>query len=160
MRGKAAAFPLCVCLMVLYVRSRTLMPPTVLTEKERELLLSSATQALQRAYAPYSNFRVGAAILTHDGHLVTGCNVENASYGLTICAERAAIFAAVQQVQGKLSLRAVAVVNGNGAPCSPCGACRQVIAEFGDDVIVIFPGKDGFLESTIGDLLPATFRLS
>lgn len=124
------------------------------------MLLGLATQALTRAYAPYSNFQVGAAILTQDGHVFTGCNVENASYGLTNCAERSAIFTAVQQTEGKLALRAVAIVNGSQAPCSPCGACRQVIAEFGKDVVVIFQGENGFQESNIADLLPATFRLS
>jgi cytidine deaminase len=136
------------------------MPTIPLTDKERAMLLGLATQALTRAYAPYSKFHVGAAVLTRDGHVFSGCNVENASYGLTNCAERSAIFTAVQQTEGKLALRAVAVVNGNQAPCSPCGACRQVIAEFGDDVVVIFTGKNGFQEATIADLLPETFRLS
>jgi cytidine deaminase len=136
------------------------MPPISLTDKERAMLLGTATQALQRAYAPYSNFHVGAALLTHDGHLFTGCNVENASYGLTNCAERSAIFSAVQQTEGKLVLRAVAVVNRNDVPCSPCGACRQVIAEFGRDTVVIFRGEKGYVEMPISDLLPASFRLS
>jgi cytidine deaminase len=136
------------------------MPPIKLTDKERAILLGTATQALQNAYAPYSNFHVGCALLTETGYLFSGCNVENASYGLTICAERAAIFNAVHQTQGKLVLRALAVVNRNQVPCSPCGACRQVIAEFGQDVVVIFQGKNGFQESTIADLLPETFRLS
>jgi cytidine deaminase len=136
------------------------MPPIKLTDKERAILLGTATQALQNAYAPYSNFHVGCALLTETGYLFSGCNVENASYGLTICAERAAIFNAVHQTQGKLVLRALAVVNRNQVPCSPCGACRQVIAEFGQGVVVIFQGKNGFQESTIADLLPETFRLS
>lgn len=135
------------------------MPPTSLTSQEREKLIDAAKQAFQRAYAPYSNFYVGAAVLTDQGQIFTGCNVENASYGLTICAERSAIFTAVQQTQGKLALRAVAVANRAQAPCSPCGACRQVIAEFGEDVIVIFQGKNGLEESTIAKLLPETFRL-
>ena len=136
------------------------MPPITLSPKEKAMLLGTATQALQRAYAPYSNFHVGAAILTEDGHLFTGCNVENASYGLTICAERAAIFNAVQQTEGKLKLRAVAVVNGNEVPCSPCGACRQVIAEFGENTVVVFKGQREYLEMSIADLLPESFRLS
>jgi len=136
------------------------MPPISLTAKERAMLLGTATQALQRAYAPYSNFHVGAAILTEDGHLFTGCNVENASYGLTICAERVAIFNAVQQTQGKLKLRAVAVVNRDQAPCSPCGACRQVIAEFGEHTVVVFKGRKDYIEMSIADLLPESFRLS
>jgi cytidine deaminase len=136
------------------------MPPISLSPKERAMLLGSATQAMEHAYAPYSNFHVGAAILTEDGRLFTGCNVENASYGLTMCAERAAIFTAVQQVQGKLALRAVAVVNGNDVPCSPCGACRQVIAEFGEHTVVVFRGQEGYIDMSIADLLPETFRLS
>jgi cytidine deaminase len=136
------------------------MSSTQLTPGERDQLLEAARQAVQRAYAPYSNFYVGAAVLTSQGQVFTGCNVENASYGLTICAERSAIFTAVQKTQGPLVLRAVAVVNRAQVPCSPCGACRQVIAEFGRDVAIIFQGKDGFQESTIADLLPETFRLS
>jgi cytidine deaminase len=136
------------------------MPPTPVSPAEREQLIEAARQALLRAYAPYSNFYVGAAVLTDQGQIFTGCNVENASYGLTICAERAAIFTAVQKTHGKLMLRAVAVANRAQAPCSPCGACRQVIAEFGEDVLVIFQGKNGFQESTIADLLPETFRLT
>jgi cytidine deaminase len=136
------------------------MPSIQLTPAERDQLLEAAKQAVQRAYAPYSNFYVGAAVLTGQGHVFTGCNVENASYGLTICAERAAIFTAVQKTHGPLVLRAVAVANRAQVPCSPCGACRQVIAEFGRDVVIIFQGKNGFQESSIADLLPETFRLS
>jgi cytidine deaminase len=135
------------------------MSSTPLSPAERDQLLDAAKQALHRAYAPYSNFHVGAAVLTDQGQVFTGCNVENASYGLTICAERSAIFTAVQKTHSKLVLRAVAVVNRNQVPCSPCGACRQVIAEFGEDVVVIFQGKNGFQESTIANLLPETFRL-
>jgi cytidine deaminase len=134
--------------------------PTFLTQQERDRLIQAAQKAFERAYAPYSNFHVGAAVLTDQGQIFTGCNVENASYGLTICAERSAIFTAVQQTQGKLGLRAVAVANRAQLPCSPCGACRQVIAEFGEDVIIIFQGKNGFEQSSIAELLPHTFRLS
>ena len=136
------------------------MPQVPLTDKERAMLLGTATQALEHAYAPYSNFRVGAALVTDDGRLFTGCNVENASYGLTLCAERAAIFNAVHQTEGKLRLRALAVVNANQLPCSPCGACRQVIAEFGANTVVIFRGQEDYTEATITELLPETFRLS
>src|SRR5690348_18389218 len=125
------------------------MPPISLTDKERAMMLGMATAALQHAYAPYSRFRVGATVITDDGHLFTGCNVENASYGLTICAERAAIFNAVHQTQGKLVLRALAVVNGNQVPCSPCGACRQVIAEFGQNTVIIFRGQKDYMEMSI-----------
>jgi cytidine deaminase len=132
-----------------------------LSPQERDSLLDTARQALKRAYAPYSNFHVGAAVLTEDGQVFSGCNVENASYGLTICAERSAIFTAVQRVAGgKLAIRAVAVVNGDELPCSPCGACRQVIFEFGENAIVIFKGQQSYLEMTIQELLPESFRFS
>ena len=132
-----------------------------LAPKDRELLLDTARKALQRAYARYSNFRVGAAVLTDQGEIFSGCNVENASYGLTICAERSAIFTAVQSTTaGRLVIRAVAVVNGDDVPCSPCGACRQVIFEFGENAIVIFKGQQGYQEMGIADLLPESFRLS
>ncbi|HLW52284.1 MAG TPA: cytidine deaminase [Candidatus Angelobacter sp.] len=137
------------------------MASTKLTPSERQSLLAAARQALKRAYAPYSNFHVGAAVLTDQGEVFTGCNVENASYGLTNCAERSAIFTAVQQTKGsKLKVRAVAVVNGNDVPCSPCGACRQVIAEFGENAVVIFRGQKDYVEMSIQDLLPESFRLS
>lgn len=128
---------------------------------DRDKLLQAARNALQRAYARYSNFRVGAAVLTDQGEVFTGCNVENASYGLTNCAERSAIFTAVQQTKApKLSIRAVAVVTADSVPCSPCGACRQVIFEFGENAIVIFKGRQGYQEMSIADLLPESFRLS
>ena len=137
------------------------MPPSPLSPQERESLLTAARQALQRAYARYSNFRVGAAVLTEQGETFVGCNVENASYGLTICAERSAIFTAVQQTKApRLAIRAVAVVNGDDVPCSPCGACRQVIFEFGENAIVIFKGQEGYQVMPIADLLPESFRLS
>lgn len=132
-----------------------------LATQDRDRLLQSARDILRHAYAPYSGFKVGAAILTHDGKVFTGCNVENASYGLTICAERSAIFTAIANLQGqKLALRAVAVVNEKEVPCSPCGACRQVISEFGTDTIVVFKSEQGYEELTISDLLPSGFRFS
>jgi cytidine deaminase len=126
---------------------------------ETERLLAAARTMLGRAYAPYSKFHVGAAVLTESGATYTGCNVENASYGLTICAERAAIFAAVAAEGDSVKIRAVAVLNGSDAPCSPCGACRQVIFEFGRDAEVIFQGRDGVEHSTAQALLPAGFSL-
>lgn len=132
-----------------------------LSPQERNMLLDTARKALERSYARYSNFRVGAAILTELGEVFSGCNVENASYGLTICAERAAIFTAVQATAAaKLAIRAVAVVNGDELPCSPCGACRQVIAEFGENTIVVFKGEHSYEEIPIADLLPEGFHLS
>jgi len=135
------------------------MSPLKLSPQERDSLLDTARQALKRAYAPYSNFHVGAAVLTDQGQVFSGCNVENASYGLTICAERSAIFTAVHSAGVKPKIRAVAVVNGDELPCSPCGACRQVIFEFGENAIVIFKGQQSYLEMPIQDLLPESFRL-
>lgn len=137
------------------------MSSSALPDGQRDLLLAAARKALQRAYAPYSGIRVGAAVLTHEGEVFTGCNVENASYGLTNCAERSAIFTAVQSARtSSLVIRAVAVVKGDESPCSPCGACRQVIFEFGPEAVVIFKGRQGYLEMSITDLLPESFRLS
>jgi cytidine deaminase len=136
------------------------MAATQVSPQERDMLLEAARKALKRAYARYSNFRVGAAILTEQGEVFSGCNVENASYGLTICAERSAIFTAVHAAAGAgLAIRAVAVVNGDEVPCSPCGACRQVISEFGENAIVIFKGQHSYQEMPIADLLPESFRL-
>jgi cytidine deaminase len=127
--------------------------------KRNQRLLRSARKAMQHAYAPYSQFRVGAALLTSKGKVITGCNVENASYGLSNCAERTAIFSAIVQSGPGLSIRAIAVVNDQGVPCSPCGACRQVIYEFGPDATVFFQSAKGWKESHITELLPEGFRL-
>jgi len=128
------------------------------SSKQREQLLRAARRVTKNAYAPYSNFRVAAAILTSKGETFAGCNVENASYGMTNCAERTAIFSAIAAAGPKLEIRAVAVVNAQGVPCSPCGACRQVIYEFGPDSVVFFPGADGWKEAHITELLPEGFR--
>jgi cytidine deaminase len=133
-----------------------------LTAQQVERLLAEAQRASDHAYAPFSKFHVGAAILTSDGELFTGCNVENSSYGLTNCAERTAIFSAV--AAGALSagreLTALAVVHREGAVCSPCGACRQVIFEFGPEAVVIYRAHSGALAQTRAkDLLPEGFRL-
>jgi cytidine deaminase len=122
-------------------------------------LLRSAKRAMKNAYAPYSKFRVGAAILLSDGKIISGCNVENASYGMTNCAERTAIFSAVAQLGPRIEIRAVSVVNNQGGPCSPCGACRQVIYEFGPEATIFFRGPDGPKEAHITELLPDGFRL-
>jgi len=126
---------------------------------EREALLNAAKAALHHAYARYSKFRVGAAVLTQMGSLYTGCNVENASYGLTNCAERTAIFSAVAAEGPQMRLRAVAVWSDPHCVCAPCGACRQVIYEFGADALVLYPGKDGMEEKTARELLPDGFEL-
>ena len=128
------------------------------TPEQRDTLLRAAREAMQRAYAPYSKFLVGAAVLTDGGNIHAGCNVENASYGLTICAERSAIFTAVA-AEGTLKIRAIAVTNAAGVACSPCGACRQVIFEFGPDALVIFQGSKGVESARASELLPAGFTL-
>lgn len=130
-----------------------------LTAGVRERLLRAARRAMKNAYAPYSNFRVGAAILTASGKIYLGCNVENASYGMTNCAERTAIFAAVADAGPKIEIVAVAVTNDQGVPCSPCGACRQVIYEFGPEADIWFQSADGWKQSAIRELLPEGFRL-
>ena len=106
-------------------------------------LIHAALAAAERSYSPYSGFRVGAALKLTNGEIVTGTNVENVSYGLTICAERAALVRAVARYGPEIRVAAVAVVNLNGAASPPCGACRQVLAEFMDaDAPVSFPGSD------------------
>jgi cytidine deaminase len=134
------------------------------TPAEAEALQQAATRAAENAHAPYSNFRVGAALLLDDGSTVTGCNVENASYGLTICAERSAVVRAVSEKGPGIRIRAIAVDNLNGASSAPCGACRQVLSEFAlDDAIIAFPavfatGGRGFESRPFFDLLPFAFR--
>jgi cytidine deaminase len=125
----------------------------------RERLFRSARKVMKNAYAPFSHFRVGAAILTAKGEVFVGCNVENSSYGMTNCAERTAIFSAIAKDGPELEIRAVAVVHDHTGPCSPCGACRQVIYEFGPRAIIFYPGEKGPKQSLITDLLPEGFRL-
>lgn len=124
-----------------------------------EKLINLALQAKEKAYAPYSKFQVGAALLTESGEIFTGCNVENASYGLTNCAERTAIFKAVSQ--GHTKFKAIAIVTDlTDQYTSPCGACRQVMAEFGSDIVVLMGnGKGEYLEKTVEQLLPLSFKL-
>jgi cytidine deaminase len=108
-----------------------------ISESERSQLELAARQAAGRAYCPYSHFPVGAAILTNGGEIFAGCNVENASYGLTICAERSAVFQAVANLPIPLVIRAVVVFTPTAEPTAPCGACRQVINEFGPEAEMI-----------------------
>ncbi len=140
-------------------RNRLRMRKKTLPADVSGKLLRSAKKVMKNAHAPYSKFRVGAAILLSNGKIFTGCNVENASYGMTNCAERTAIFAAVAQLGPKIEVLAVSVVNDQGAPCSPCGACRQVIYEFGPDATIFFPGANGPKQAHITQLLPEGFRL-
>jgi len=114
---------------------------------------------MKNAHAPYSHFRVGSALLTTKGKIFSGCNVENASYGMTNCAERTAIFSAVAALGPKIEIAAIAVTNDHRVPCSPCGACRQVIYEFGPDAMVFFQGAEGEKQAHITELLPEGFRL-
>jgi cytidine deaminase len=129
------------------------------TSAVRKKLEQAAAKAMKNAHAPYSNFHVGAAILLTNGKIFSGCNVENASYSMTNCAERTAIFSAVAELGPKIEIRAVAVTTDQGVPCSPCGACRQVINEFGPDAMIFFPGANGPKQAHITELLPEGFRL-
>jgi len=138
-------------------RTKPARPPSPRTLRA---LLGAARAVRRHAHAPYSRFQVGAAVLDDAGRIHAGCNVENASYGLTICAERNAVAAAV--AAGARSLRAVAIVTRERRPpASPCGACRQVLAEFGgDDLPLLLAGPTGAAEQeTLGQLLPRAFRL-
>lgn len=119
-----------------------------------ENLIAKAMGARKEAYAPYSHFTVGAALLARSGRVYTGCNVENASYGLSICAERVAVFKAVSE--GEREFEAIAVVTEKGV--TPCGACRQVLREFGDDIKVIVANEAGAYQVfTVRELLPEAF---
>ena len=129
-----------------------------ITESVQVELFAAARRAAAHAYCPYSRFPVGAAVLTGIGEIFAGCNVENASYGLTICAERNAVFQAVAQGQGRLVILAVVVYTPTPQPTAPCGACRQVINEFGPDaeVVSICDGT-AVIRSRLGILLPDAF---
>ncbi len=124
-------------------------------------LLATAAAARHNAHAPYSKYEVGAALLTKDGTVFTGCNVENASYGLTICAERVAVGAAV--AAGQVKFEAIAIVADDGPAPFPCGACRQVLAEFCTPELPVYIAgagyTDGYETTTLGDLLPNAFTL-
>jgi cytidine deaminase len=119
-----------------------------------EELVAQASTARKAAYTPYSHYKVGAALLGKSGKVYLGCNVENASYGLTCCAERTAVFKAVSE--GEQEFGAIAIVTKNGG--SPCGACRQVLSEFAPNLTVYIADKNGHIEKTsIKKLLPAAF---
>ena len=126
-----------------------------ITKQEKQSLIDLANTARQRAYAPYSNYSVGAALRTKTGRIFTGVNIENAAYPHTICAERVAIFKAVSE--GEKEFEIISVVTDNGG--SPCGGCRQVMAEFGLDTIVLMADGSGKLvkETTVKELLPEAF---
>jgi cytidine deaminase len=130
-----------------------------MTGTATEDLLEKARQAALHSYSPYSGFRVGAALRLSNGEVVTGTNVENSSYGLTICAERSALVRAISQFGPQIRIEAVAVANLNHAPSPPCGACRQVLAEFIlPDAPVLFPAADGMRNLPFSALLPLAFN--
>lgn len=126
-----------------------------ITQHEKQSLIDLANEARERAYVPYSNYPVGAALKTKTGKTYTGVNIENAAYPQTMCAERVAIFKAVSE--GEKDFEIISVVTDNGG--SPCGGCRQVMAEFGLDMIVLLADKNGSLvkETTVKELLPEAF---
>jgi cytidine deaminase len=126
------------------------------TKQDKQSLIELANEARRRAYAPYSNYRVGAALRTRSGRVFTGVNVENAAYPTSMCAERTAVFKAVSE--GELDFEIIAVVTDNGG--SPCGGCRQVLAEFGLDTLVVLADGSGKVikEMTVRELLPDAFQ--
>jgi len=126
-----------------------------MTELEIQKLMDCAIKARENAYSPYSHFAVGAALLCEDGTLFEGCNIENASYGLTNCAERTAIFKAVSE--GHTKFKALAVVADTEGPCAPCGACRQVMAEFKIPLIIMGNLMGNIKIVTMEELLPFSF---
>lgn len=120
-------------------------------------LIARAREAQKRAYVPYSHFPVGAAVLTDKGHVLPGCNVENGSFGMTICAEQTAIVSSV--VAGAGRPLAVAVVGRPGEPCLPCGACRQILAEFNPEAVVLLEDGEGLVSWRLDELMPHRFIL-
>jgi cytidine deaminase len=128
-----------------------------LDESKKKELIELARAASEKAYAPYSKFRVGAALLSKSGKLFCGCNVENASYSMTICAERNAVFQAV--AEGITEFLAIAIYVDSDLPFPPCGACRQVLAEFADDLLVIIANKSASVVTELSKLLPERFTL-
>ncbi|WP_274376813.1 MULTISPECIES: cytidine deaminase [Fervidobacterium] len=130
------------------------------TDKERKIneLIEIAKEVREQAYAPYSNFKVGAVLVTKNGKVFTGVNVENASYGLTNCAERTAIFKAVSE--GERDFDTLVVIANTDKPVAPCGACRQVMAEFGNFKVILANTKGDWIETTVQELLPYGFDKS
>ena len=134
---------------------------TIQDEPALDSLLEQARQAARHSYSPYSRFRVGAALRLSNGAVVTGTNVENVSYGLTICAERSALVRAIAEFGPEIRVAAVAVANLNEAASPPCGACRQVLAEFTPPAApVIFPAPGGPRTMPFGELMPIVFESS
>ncbi|HZL53223.1 MAG TPA: cytidine deaminase [Terracidiphilus sp.] len=133
---------------------------TLKNTPELETLMEQAREAAQNSYSPYSGFRVGAALRLTNGEVVTGANVENISFGLTICAERSALVSAVSRFGPEIRIEAVAVANLNDKASPPCGACRQMLAEFIlPDAPVLFPAADGIRTMAFSGLLPMAFEM-
>jgi len=127
---------------------------------ELKILLEHARRAASHAYAPYSGFRVGAALRLSNGEIATGANVENASYGLTICAERSALVRAIAEFGPEIRIAAIAIANLNDAASPPCGACRQMLAEFvAPDAPVVFPTASGERTMSFSEILPLAFEM-
>jgi cytidine deaminase len=134
---------------------------TSLSQAALDDLLEQAENAAEKSYSPYSHFRVGAALRLTNGSVVTGTNVENISFGLTICAERSALVRAVSEFGPDIRIEAIAVMNLNGAASPPCGACRQMLAEFSDfETPVVFPAASGLRTMRFGEVLPLGFDLT
>lgn len=131
------------------------MPNRVIPAEMFQKLIVAATAAREKAYSPYSGFAVGAAILLEDGEIVTGCNVENAGYSLTICAERNAMSTAIMLGGGQPV--AIAIVGEKGKFCPPCGACRQFLVEFNPKMIVVLEDRTEIITYVLEDLLPEYF---
>ena len=127
----------------------------MLTDEQKDLLVNAAREARKWAYAPYSHYHVGSAVLTASGRVYDGVNIENAAFPTTVCAEQVAVFKAVSE--GERTLDAIAVVTSNGG--SPCGSCRQVLSEFGPDMTVLIANESGEIlaETTLRELLPGAF---
>lgn len=128
----------------------------ILSKKTINRLLAEARKAKKYSYAPYSSFHVGASVLSKDGKIFRGSNIENASYGLTICAERAAIFNALSS--GVKDILAIAISCDDEKLCTPCGACRQVIYEFSENCLIVMDRKGGYMLKNIKELLPLGFK--
>ncbi len=126
-----------------------------MSPEEIQALLASAGEAMGRSIAPYSGFKVGAALLAESGETVTGCNIENQSLMLTVCAERIALFKALSE--GHREFRALAVVSSEGDECFPCGSCRQLLWEFAPGLAVYLSSAEGIKKYSIGELLPHPF---
>lgn len=130
------------------------MIPTDLQEK----LIKLAKEAQEKSYTPYSKFPVGSALITEDGDIFTGCNIENISYGLANCGERTAIFKMISEKGPKGKIKAIVVTTKADIPCTPCGACRQVIQEFSTpETTVIYKGQNGYVCTTMDQMLPGAF---